>query len=374
MRIAVLRERRTGERRVALLPEQLPRLLAAGVEVSVESGAGNEAGATDDDYRAVGAQVSEEVLTGADIVVSVQPINLSTARQLGEGVVTVSFLPTAEEGPLVRRLRERRITSFSMDLVPRTARAQPMDALSSQSMVAGYRGAIVAAERLQRFFPLFMTAAGTVRPATVLVLGAGVAGLQAIATVRRLGAVVEAYDVRESSAEEVASVGAKFVQLGLPPLAGAGGYAREMTEERATRQRELLAPHVAAADVLITTAAVPGRTAPVLVTTDMVAAMRAGSVVVDLAADQGGNVEGSIPGHEVMVEGVLVWGGSNVASQLPRPASELYGHNVVNVLLLMVRVGVLHLDFGDDILSATCVTHAGEVVHRPTLELLGEVG
>ena len=322
----------------------------------------------------MGAQVSEEVLAGADLVVSVQPINLSTARQLGEGAVTVFFLPTAEEGPLVRRLRERRITSFSMDLVPRTARAQPMDAMSSQSMVAGYRGAIVAAERLQRFFPSFMTAAGTVRPATVLVLGAGVAGLQAIATVRRLGAVVEAYDVRESSAEEVASVGAKFVQLDLPPLAGAGGYAREMTEERATRQRELLAPHVAAADVVITTAAVPGRTAPVLVTTDMVAGMRAGSVVVDLAADQGGNVEGSIPGHEVMVGGVLVWGGSNVPSQLPRPASELYGHNVVNLLLLMVRVGALHLDFGDDILSAACVTHAGEVVHRPTLELLGEVG
>ena len=374
MRIAVLRERRPGERRVALLPEQIPQLLEAGVDVSVESDAGAEVGASDEAYRAAGAQVGEDVLEDVDAVLSVQPINLSTARRLSEGTVTISFLPTAEEGPLVRRLRERQITSFSMDLVPRTSRAQPMDALSSQSMVAGYRGAIVAAERLPRFFPMFMTSAGTVRPAKVLVLGAGVAGLQAIATARRLGAVVQAYDVRRSSAEEIASLGAKFVEVDLPPLEGEGGYAREMTEERSTRQRELLAPHVADADVLITTASVPGRQAPLLVTAEMVAGMRPGSVVVDLAADQGGNVAGSIPGQELSVDGVLVWGGSNVASQLPRPASELYAHNIVNLFLLMVRAGDLHLDFDDDILAAACVTHAGRITHRPTLELLGEVG
>ena len=374
MRIAVLRERRPGERRVALLPEQLPRLLQAGVEVSVEPDAGAEVGAPDEAYAAAGAHVGDDALEGADLVLSVQPINLATARALSEDTVTVSFLPTLQEMPLVRRLRERRITAFSMDLVPRIARAQAMDALSSQAMVAGYRAAVVAAERLPRFFPLFMTAAGTVKPATVLVLGTGVAGLQAIATCRRLGAVVEAYDVRKSSAEEVASLGARFVDIDLPPLEGEGGYAREMTEERSNRQRERLAPFVAGADVLITTAAVPGRPAPLLVTPEMIGGMRPGSVVVDLVADQGGNVAGSVPGQELSVNGVLIWGGQNVPSQLPVPASELYAHNVLNLVLLLVKDGKLHLDFDDEIVASACVTHAGEVTHRRTHDLLGEVG
>jgi NAD(P) transhydrogenase subunit alpha len=374
VRIAVLRERRPGERRVALLPDLLPRLLAAGVEVAVESLAGAEVGVSDDDYRAAGAYVGDDVIDGADVVVSVRPINLATARALREGTVTVSFLPTPQELPLVRRMRDRNLTALSMDLIPRISRAQPMDALSSQAMVAGYRAVVVAAERLPRFFPLFMTAAGTVRPATVMVLGAGVAGLQAIATARRLGAVVQAYDVRKSSQEEIASLGARFIELGLPPLEGEGGYAREMTEERATKQRELLAPYVAAADVLITTAAVPGRTAPLLVTAEMVAGMRPGSVVVDLVADQGGNVAGSVPGQELSVDGVLVWGGENVPSQLPVPASQLYGENVLNLLLLLIRDGELHLDWSDEIIAGCCVTHAGEVRHRMTNELIGEVG
>jgi H+-translocating NAD(P) transhydrogenase subunit alpha len=374
VRIAVLRERRPGERRVALLPEQLPRLLQAGAEVAVESDAGAEVGVPDKAYADVGAYVGDDAMQGADMVLSVQPINLATARALPEGTVTVSFLPTVQELPLVRRLREHRLTAFSMDLVPRTARAQAMDALSSQSMVAGYRAAVVAAERLPRFFPLLMTAAGTVRPATILVLGAGVAGLQAIATARRLGAIVEGYDVRLSSAEEIASLGARFVELDLPPLEGEGGYAREMSRERSNRQRELLAPYVANADALITTAAVPGRSAPLLVTPEMIAGMKPGSVVVDLVADQGGNVAGSVPGQELMVNGVLIWGGQNVPSQLPVPASQLYSHNVVNMVQLLIRDGELHLDFDDEIVAATCVTHLGEVKHRLTNDLIGEVG
>ncbi|HEY8456318.1 MAG TPA: NAD(P) transhydrogenase subunit alpha [Actinopolymorphaceae bacterium] len=371
MRVAVLRERRPGERRVALLPDHLPRLRQAGIEVAVESDAGAEVGIPDDAYEAAGAYVGDDVIEGADLVLSVQPINLATARALREGTVTVSFLPTSQEIPLVRRMRECRLTSFSMDLIPRIARAQPMDALSSQAMVAGYRAALVAAERLPRFFPMLMTAAGTVRPATVLVLGAGVAGLQAIATARRLGAVVMAYDVRKASAEEVASLGAKFVEIDLPPLEGGGGYAREMTEERSKRQQELLAPYVAEADALITTAAVPGRPAPILVTAEMVSRMRPGSVVVDLVADQGGNVAGSVPGQELMAEGgVLIWGGQNVPSQMPVPASQLYAQNVCNLILHMVEDGELRPNFDDEIVASCCVTHQGEIMHAPTRELV----
>jgi NAD(P) transhydrogenase subunit alpha len=250
-----------------------------------------------------------------------------------------------------------------------------MDALSSQALVAGYRAALIAANRLPRFFPLLMTAAGTVPPARVLVLGAGVAGLQAIATARRLGAVVSAYDVRAAAAEEVRSVGAAFVELDLPPLEGTGGYAREATEDRAARQRELLAPHVAAADALITTAAVPGRPAPLLVTEEMVAAMKPGSVVIDLAAESGGNVAGSRPGEEIEVgTGVRVWGGRNVPSQLPGQASLLYATNVANLLLLMVTDGELAPDLSDAVLAGCCVTHRGEVTHAPTRELLEQEG
>jgi proton-translocating NAD(P)+ transhydrogenase subunit alpha len=249
-----------------------------------------------------------------------------------------------------------------------------MDALSSQSLVAGYRAGVVAAGRLRQFFPLAMTAAGTVRPAEVLVLGAGVAGLQAIATCKRLGAVVRGYDVRVAAAEEIASMGAVPVDLQLPSLEGAGGYAREMTAERAQLQRERLAPYVAAADALITTAAVPGRRAPLLVTAQMVSAMKPGSVVVDLAADSGGNVAGSVPGRVISMAGVQVWGGSNVPSQMPAPASRLYATNLLNVLTLMVRDGALAPDFDDEIVAAMAVTHAGEVVHAGVRDQLAPPG
>ncbi len=280
--------------------------------------------------------------------------------------MTVSFLPVGQELGLVADLRDLGVTALAMELVPRISRAQSMDALSSQSLVSGYRCAIVAAGLLRRFFPLNMTAAGTVQPAQVVVLGAGVAGLQAIATSKRLGAVVRAYDVRAAAAEEIRSMGAKAIELDLPTLEGAGGYAREMTEERAALQRELLAPYVAAADALITTAAVPGRQAPLLVTADMVAQMKPGSVVVDLAADSGGNVEGVVAGEVVRIGNAQAWGGRNVPAQMPGPASRLYAQNIVNVVTLLTRDGALDPDHDDEIVAGACVTHDGEIRHEPT--------
>jgi NAD(P) transhydrogenase subunit alpha len=373
VRVVVPRETRPYERRVALVPDLVPRLTSAGLTVVVESGAGAHARATDDDYRAAGAEVSADPFAGGvDAVAAVQPVAPAVLDALAPGAVTVSFLPLAPERALLERLRDAGVTAFAMELVPRISRAQSMDALSSQALVSGYRAAIVAAERSPRFFPLFMTAAGTVPPARVLVLGAGVAGLQAIATARRLGAVVSAYDVRAAASEEVRSLGARFVELELETLEGAGGYAREMTEERAARQRELLAPHVADADVLITTASVPGRTAPVLVTSTMVEAMRPGSVVVDLAAEQGGNVEGVVAGEEREVgAGVLLWGGRNVASGMPVHASRLYAANVVNLLLLMTADGKIAPDLDDEVVAGCCVTRDGAVVHPLARSVLG---
>lgn len=374
MKAAIAGETGPGERRVALVPGLVSRLAEAGLEVVVEPGAGEAAGFTDDDFRDAGAAVDRGALDGAGVVLSVQPIAVHRLDVLAPNAITVSFLPVAQELDLVRVLRDAGHTAFAMELVPRIARAQAMDALSSQAFVAGYRAALVAAERLPKFLPLAMTASGTIPPARVLVLGAGVAGLQAIATSRRLGAVVRAYDVRAAAAGEVRSLGAEFVELELPTLEGTGGYAKEMGGERARLQRELLAPHVAAADVLITTAAVPGRPAPLLVTAEMVAAMRPGSVVVDLAAESGGNVEGVKPGEELTVEGVLLWGGRNVPSHLPAQASQLYSTNVVNLLLLMHSGDTLAPDFDDEIISACCVTHRGEVRHPPTRDLLGDGG
>ncbi|GAA5155511.1 Re/Si-specific NAD(P)(+) transhydrogenase subunit alpha [Nocardioides marinquilinus] len=374
------RETRDGETRVAMVPELVGRLTALGYEVVVEPDAGRGALHTDDDYVAAGATVDPAALDDADLVVSVQPLATHAARRLRRGTTTVSFLPvggpSAELG-LVADLRDLGVTSLAMELVPRISRAQSMDALSSQSLVSGYRCAIVAAGLLRRFLPLNMTAAGTVQPADVVVLGAGVAGLQAIATTKRLGAVVRAYDVRAAAAEEIRSMGAKAIELDLETLEGAGGYAREMTEERAARQRELLTPYIAAADALITTAAVPGRQAPVLVTAAMVEQMRPGSVVVDLAADSGGNVEGSVPGEVVRIGNAQVWGGRNVPAQMPGPASRLYAQNVVNLVALLTRATddgrdggdgghTLDPDFDDEIVAGACVTHDGVVRHEPT--------
>ena len=359
-----------------MVPEVVGRLTGAGLQVLVQAGAGRLAYQSDEAYAAAGALVeSGDVLSGADVVLGVRAPEPAAVRRLRPGAVTISLLDPVAEYRVVAALRDAGVTAFSLDLLPRISRAKAMDALSSQALVAGYRAALVAADRLPRFFPLFMTAAGTVPPARVLVLGAGVAGLQAIATARRLGARVSAYDVRASSAEEVRSLGAAFVDLGLDVLEGAGGYAREMTVERATRQRELLAPHVAEADAVITTAAVPGRRAPVLVTAGMVEAMRPGSVVVDLAAESGGNCELSRPGEEVVHGEVLVWGGADVPSTMPVHASQLYARNVTALLLSMVTDGEVRPDLHDEVLAGSCVTSAGVVRHEAARELIrGELG
>jgi len=371
VKIAVVKETLEGEERVALVPELAAKLVAAGQEVLVEPGAGAGAQYADAEYAEAGAAVVQDCLRQADLALSVQPLRTDQIRSLPSGAATISFLPYAQSVEQVTNLRDCGITSFALELVPRISRAQSMDALSSQSLVAGYRCAIVAAGLLRRFLPLNMTAAGTVPPAEVVVLGAGVAGLQAIATTKRLGAVVKAYDVRAAAAEEIRSMGAQAIELELETLEGSGGYAREMTEDRAERQRELMAPYVAAADAVITTAAVPGRRAPLLVTTAMVERMKAGSVVVDLAADSGGNVEGSVPGKVVAIGEALVWGGANVPSQMPQPASRLLAQNIVNLVALMTRETEFAPDFADEIVAGCCVTHAGEVRHGPTRELLG---
>ncbi len=368
MRVAVPLEVKAGEKRVALVPDIINKLTRLGYEVVIESGAGDHSQGTDSAYTAAGASVVKgDVISSADIVLSVQPLNAAQMATLKSGAITISFLSTVTAVDSIDAAIKAGVTAFSLELVPRISRAQSMDALTSQALCAGYRAVLVGAEMSPRFFPLLMTAAGTVTPAQVLVLGAGVAGLQAIATARRLGAVVSAYDVRPSSADEVKSMGATFIELELESLEGAGGYAREMTEERAAKQRELLTPYIAKSHVVITTAAVPGRTAPRLMTQAMIDSMEPGTVIVDLAAETGGNVEGSKPGEVVITSGgVRIWGGKDVPSQLPFHASSLYSRNVVNLLTLMTTATkdgapvALNLDFADEIINASAVTHGGQ--------------
>jgi NAD(P) transhydrogenase subunit alpha len=367
MRIAVPKEIRDGEKRVALVPDIINKLTRLGYEVSIESGAGNHAQAMDEDFKSAGASiVNGDVLKDADVVLSVSSLTPAQMSSLKKGALTISFLSPVTAVDSIDAAASAGVTAFSLELVPRISRAQSMDALTSQALCAGYRAVLVGAEMSPRFFPLLMTAAGTVTPAQVLVLGAGVAGLQAIATARRLGAVVSAYDVRPSSADEVKSMGATFIDLELEALEGAGGYAREMTPERAAKQRELLTPYIAKSHVVITTAAVPGRKAPQLMTQEMVDAMGPGTIIVDLAAETGGNVEGSKPGEIVITKnGVRIWGGKDVPSQLPFHASSLYSRNVVNLLTLLTKPAAegsalaLNLDFEDEIINGAAVTHAG---------------
>jgi NAD(P) transhydrogenase subunit alpha len=367
MRIAVPKEIREGEKRVALVPDIINKLTRLGYEVSIESGAGIHAQAMDDDFKSAGASVvNGDVLKDADVVLSVSPLTPAQMSSLKKGALTISFLSPVTAVDSIEAAASAGVTAFSLELVPRISRAQSMDALTSQALCAGYRAVLVGAEMSPRFFPLLMTAAGTVTPAQVLVLGAGVAGLQAIATARRLGAVVSAYDVRPSSADEVKSMGATFIELELEALEGAGGYAREMTPERAAKQRELLTPYIAKSHIVITTAAVPGRQAPQLMTQAMVDAMGPGTIIVDLAAETGGNVEGSKPGEVIVTKnGVRIWGGKDVPSQLPFHASSLYSRNVVNLLTLLTKPAAegsalaLNLDFEDEIINGSAVTHAG---------------
>ncbi|WP_028278934.1 Re/Si-specific NAD(P)(+) transhydrogenase subunit alpha [Arthrobacter sp. H5] len=375
MLVGVGRERREGERRVAATPETVKQLKDLGLDVEVEAGAGIPAGYSDASYVEAGAVVVP-VLTAADVLCHVSPLTPRQAKELRPGAVTIGLASPAAELETVRALAEARVTSFALELVPRISRAQSMDALSSQSLVAGYRAVLEAATRFPRFFPLYMTAAGTIPPARVLVLGAGVAGLQAIGTAKRLGARVSAYDVRPASADEVASMGGTFIDLNLDAIEGAGGYARELSEDRAERQREALAPHVAQADILITTAAVPGRPAPLLVTQEMVMGMKAGSVVIDLAAESGGNVEGVIAGEATAVPAkdgyITLVGMKNAASAMPADASRLYAKNVANLLALMTSEGIVDPDFDDEVIAAACLTHRGQVLHEPTALALKE--
>jgi NAD(P) transhydrogenase subunit alpha len=375
VKVAVPAEAVPGERRVALLPDVVPSLVRAGLDVVVQRHAGLHALATDEAYTSAGAAVVESVdAADVDVLLHVRPLRPEVVPKLKPGAITLGFCSPSTELATVSALAQAQVTAFAMELVPRISRAQSMDALTSQALVAGYRCVLEAAMRLPRFFPLFMTAAGTIPPAKVLVLGAGVAGLQAIATAKRLGAVVSAYDVRPASADEVRSMGAAFVDLDLEAVEGAGGYARELSADRAVRQQELLAPHVAGADVLVTTASVPGRRAPVLVTSSMVARMKPGSVVVDLAAESGGNVEGVVAGEDlaVDVEGgtVRLVGMKDAASTMPVDASRLYAKNVTNLLLLMTKDGAVAPDLDDEVVAGACLTHAGEVRHAPTAELL----
>ena len=367
MRIAVPREIKSGEKRVALVPDIISKLTKAGLEVVIESGAGVAAQYSDKQFSDAGAQVkSTDVIADADVVLSVQPLNPAQMKTLKKSAITISFLSPTSSADSIEAAISAGVTAISLEMVPRISRAQSMDALTSQALCAGYKASLVAAELSPKFFPLLMTAAGTITPAKVVVLGAGVAGLQAIATAKRLGAVVSAYDVRPASADEVKSMGAKFITLELEALEGAGGYAREMTEERANKQRELLTPYIAAADILITTAAVPGRTAPRLVTAAMISNMAPGSVVVDLAAESGGNVEGSVAGEIITTSaGVRIWGAKDVPSQLAFHASMLFSRNVVNLLLLMSKsvdgkpTGVIEPDFSDEIIDSATLTHNG---------------
>ncbi|MGK3646940.1 Re/Si-specific NAD(P)(+) transhydrogenase subunit alpha [Pseudarthrobacter enclensis] len=378
MKVGIPRERRDGERRVAATPDTVKQLAGMGLEVLVEAAAGERSGHPDRDYTEAGAAVVPALDASAlDVLLHVRPLDPHAAAALKRGTVTVGLASPSSELPAVQALAGAGVTSFALELVPRISRAQSMDALSSQALVAGYRCVLEAAIRLPRFFPLYMTAAGTVPPARVLVLGAGVAGLQAIGTAKRLGARVFANDIRPASADEVASMGGTFIRLDLETAEAAGGYARQLSSDAGTRQRQLLAPHVAESDVLITTAAVPGRPAPLLVTRGMVQGMRAGSVVVDLAAESGGNVEGVVPGEDIDVptaDGtghVTLVGLKDPASATAFDASRLYAKNVANLLALMVKDGALDLDFGDEVVAGACLTHDGEVRHRPTAELLG---
>ncbi|MFN2601921.1 MAG: Re/Si-specific NAD(P)(+) transhydrogenase subunit alpha [Gemmatimonadaceae bacterium] len=388
MQIGVPRETLPGESRVALTPDVIPQLVRAGNTVLVERGAGDKGGFTDEAYRDAGAQIIDDpatVYAAAEMVLRIQRPSIAGTGvhgqrgeraeldQLNEGAVLIGLLQPAGDPDFFRRAAQRKITAISMELVPRTTRAQMMDALSSQSTVAGYRAALIAANALPKFFPMLMTAAGTVRPARVLVIGAGVAGLQAIATARRIGAVVEAFDTRPVVKEQVQSLGATFVELGVghDVAQDAGGYAKELSEEHIRKEKELIHERAIQADVIITTALVPGKRAPVLVTATTVAAMRPGSVIVDLAGEQGGNCELTVPGETVVRNRVTIIAPLHIASDLAFHASQMYAKNVAALIALLAPNGKLELNMSDDIIAAVTMTANGEILHGPTKEKLG---
>lgn len=369
MIVGVPKEIVPGERRVALVPVLVPKVVTAGCAVVVEAGAGEAAGFADSAYRDAGASVAAGVLGEADVVLKVQPPAPGETALLKEGATLIGFLRPYAELAALQALAARNVTAFAMELVPRIARAQSMDALSAMSTVAGYHAVIIAAGLLPRFFPLLMTAAGTISPARVLIIGAGVAGLQAIGTARRLGAVVEAYDTRPAVKEQVESLGARFVELGLEAkdAQDAGGYAKAQSDEFYREQARMLQSAVAGADVVITTALVPGRRAPVLITEEMVERMQRGSVIVDLAAEQGGNCALTVPGEDVVRGGVTIIGRTNLPAAMPYHASQMYARTVTSFLFHLLREGQLHLDLADDLTRGPLVTHRGQIVNEAAM-------
>lgn len=370
IKIAVPKETAPGERRVAMEPSVAAKLVKLGVEVLIEKDAGELAHFPDAvfaDARVVDSAAG--LYAETDVVLKVAPPTEDELRQMKEGAVVVGFFHAHRSPSLVKLMQERKITSFAMELIPRISRAQSMDALSSQAAIAGYKAAIMGSDLSCRFFPMLTTAAGTIRPSKVLVIGAGVAGLQAIATARRLGAIVEAYDVRSATKEQVESLGAKFLDLGVK-AEGEGGYARELTEEEKAQQQEALAKFIGQADVLITTAAIPGRPSPKLVPASMVEGMKSGAVIVDLAAEGGGNCELTQPGETIEHNGVVIHGPLNVPSQVALHASEMYAKNLFNFLSPMLKDGEFAPDWEDEIVAKSALTHAGEIKHEPTRNLV----
>jgi H+-translocating NAD(P) transhydrogenase subunit alpha len=361
MRVGVPKESAPGERRVALVPESVSRLAAAGTEVTIETGAGAAAGYSDEAYGEAGASIAGDPYSGAELIARVRKPGSDELARLASGVALVGFLEPLSDADGIERLAERGVVAFAMESIPRITRAQAMDALSSQATVSGYKAALIAAERLPKFFPLLMTAAGTVAPAKVLVVGAGVAGLQAIATARRLGAVVSGFDVRPVVKEQVESLGATFLDLGILGEETEGGYARELSEDEQRAQQTALEERLPDFDVVITTALVPGRPAPRLIPASAVAAMGDGSVIVDLAAEAGGNCELTEPGEDVVREGVTIVGATNLPSTMAQHASQLYSRNVTALLLHLAPEGELKLDFDDEITGGACVTRREEV-------------
>jgi NAD(P) transhydrogenase subunit alpha len=369
--IGALTETAPNETRVALVPEVADKFTQSGARVIMERGAGARARFPDSLYKKIEwLDSGPAVLEQADIALMVQPLTVEQIGKLKSGAVVVGFMQAHARRTEVMALRDRRITSFAMELVPRISRAQSMDALSSQAAIAGYKAVLLAANYLQKFLPMLTTAAGTIRPAQVLVIGAGVAGLQAIATARRLGAVVEAYDVRSATKEQVKSLGAKFVDTGVS-AEGQGGYARELTAEEKRKQQEVLDSRIAAADAVITTAAVPGRTAPKIIARAAVERMRAGAVVVDIAAEQGGNCELTRAGEVIDHHGVTIIGPLNLPGQLAYNASEMYARNLLNFLKPAIDKGELKIDWNDEVFAQSCLTHDGQIKHEPTRKAVG---
>lgn len=370
IKIGVPKEIREGEQRVALVPDSVNRLTKQDILVTLETGAGALAGYTDDYYENAEIAAScAEILSKSDICLTVNPASNEQIEQLKEGSILIGYLNPHSDLERFNKLKAKNISAFSMELIPRISRAQAMDALSSQASIAGYKAVLLASNLLGKFFPMLTTAAGTIRPSKVLVIGAGVAGLQAIATARRLGAIVEGYDVRAAVKEQVESLGAKFVDIEIK-AEGEGGYARELTDEERQQQQAILAKHVAAADVVVSTAAIPGRPSPLIINTQMVEGMRGGSVIVDLAAEGGGNCELTKIDETVLHNGVKIYGPANVPSMLGNHASELYAKNLLNFLELLIRDGAINIDLEDEILSASLITHGGEIHHAGIKEQL----